>query len=89
MKTLRAWIAMGCGLVVVAGVAGVGAGAEGPGGITFHDVAAGDAAGIHYRRVPSATNVAYEALKHQPIYTMDDLMAVSYTHLTLPTILRV
>jgi hypothetical protein len=80
MRTLRARIAMACGLAMVAGIAAIGAVVDGPKQhaeerITFHDVAAGDAAGIHYRRVPSATNVAYEALKHQPIYTMDDLMA--------------
>jgi len=34
-----------------------------------------DGAGIDYRRVPSATNIIYEALKHQPTYTFDDLLA--------------
>jgi hypothetical protein len=43
--------------------------------ITFHDIAANSGAGIDYHRVPSTTNVAYEALKHQPTYTFTDLLA--------------
>ncbi len=42
--------------------------------ITFHDIAANGGAGIDYRRVPSTTNIIYEALKHQPTYTFDDLL---------------
>ena len=34
------------------------------GAITFKDIAAGDGAGITYRRGPSASEVAFEALKH-------------------------
>jgi hypothetical protein len=43
--------------------------------ITFHDIATNGGAGIDYRRVPSATNVAYDALKHQATYTFTDLLA--------------
>jgi hypothetical protein len=42
--------------------------------ISFHDIAAGGGAGIDYQRVPSTTNAAYEALKHQGIYTFNDLV---------------
>ena len=47
-----------------------------PNQITFRDIAANGAAGIDYRRVPSTTNTIYEALKHQPTYTLPgDLVA--------------
>ena len=47
-----------------------------PNQITFRDVATNGGAGIDYRRVPSTTNTIYEALKHQPTYTVPaDLVA--------------
>jgi hypothetical protein len=43
-------------------------------GITFQDIAALPGSGIDYQRVPSATNAAYEALKHQGTFTFNDLV---------------
>ena len=66
-------------LAVVSGAIGIAApdGGDSPGQpvVTFNDVAANDGAGIDYRRVPSTTNLAYEALKHQATYTFNDLLA--------------
>jgi len=45
------------------------------GGITFHDIAAGDQAGITYRRVPSKTNAIYERITREPLYTMQLVVA--------------
>jgi hypothetical protein len=42
--------------------------------ITFHDIAVNGGAGIDFQRVPSTTNAAYEALKHQATYTLNDLI---------------
>jgi hypothetical protein len=42
--------------------------------ISFHDIAVGGGAVIDYQRVPSMTNAAYEMLKHQGIYTFNDLV---------------
>jgi hypothetical protein len=39
------------------------------GGVTFEDVAAGDGAGISYRRVPSENNAIFDAIKNDPPYT--------------------
>ncbi len=38
------------------------------GGVTFHDIAAGDTAGITYRRVPSASNAVFDQIKLDPPY---------------------
>jgi hypothetical protein len=45
------------------------------GGVTFRDIAAGDGAGITYRRGRSVTDEAFDALKHQPTYTINDIFA--------------
>src|SRR3712207_1919225 len=43
--------------------------------VTFTDIAAGDGAGITYRRVRSSTDAIFDALKRQPVYTFNDLFA--------------
>ena len=45
-------------------------------GITFTDIAAGDDAGIAYRRAESPHNANAEQLKQMPVVTMADLMAL-------------
>jgi hypothetical protein len=45
--------------------------ANGP--VTFHDIAAGDQAGITYRRVPSASQAIFDELMTHPVYTFNDL----------------
>jgi len=45
------------------------------GDVTFDNVAAGDGAGISYRRVPSVTNTIYERLQREPLYTMAMVVA--------------
>jgi hypothetical protein len=45
--------------------------ATGP--VTFLDVAAGDQAGISYRRVPSATQAIFDEIQTHPFYTFADL----------------
>jgi len=44
-------------------------------GVTFRDLAADEASGIDYRRVPSTTNVVFERIKAQPFYTMPLVIA--------------
>lgn len=46
-----------------------------PGGVTFSDLAAGDGAGITYRRTPSADEAIFDLIKQQPFYTFPDLLA--------------
>lgn len=41
--------------------------------ITFQDIAAGDQAGITYRRVESAREAVFDALKQQPVFHITDL----------------
>ncbi|MGD8843206.1 MAG: VCBS repeat-containing protein [Gammaproteobacteria bacterium] len=43
------------------------------GGVTFHDIAANDGAGITYRRTESARDVTWDALKAQPVLRGDQL----------------
>jgi enediyne biosynthesis protein E4 len=45
------------------------------GGVTFTDVAASGGAGISYRRARSSTAAIFDALKRQPAYTFNDLVA--------------
>jgi len=45
------------------------------GDVTFDNIAAGDGAGISYRRVPSKTNAIYERLQREPLYTMAMVVA--------------
>ena len=45
------------------------------GDVTFENIAAGDGAGIAYRRVPSTTNAIYERLQREPLYTMAMVVA--------------
>ena len=47
---------------------------DGP-GVTFRDLTAEEAAGIDYRRVPSAINDTFERIKAQPSYTMPLVVA--------------
>lgn len=47
------------------------AGADG--GVAFEDIASQDGAGVHYRRVPSATKVLFDTIKQQPLYTLGDV----------------
>ena len=64
-------------LMVTAAVLTFAAASSGlPNQITFHDIAVNGGAGIDYRRVPSTINAIYEALKHQPTYSIpNDLVA--------------
>jgi enediyne biosynthesis protein E4 len=48
---------------------------EADGGVTFRDIAAGDGAGITYRRARSVTDAIFDKLKHQPVYTINDIFA--------------
>ena len=48
---------------------------EAGGGVTFRDIAAGDGAGITYRRARSMTDALFDALKHQLVYTINDIIA--------------
>ena len=48
---------------------------EADGGVTFRDIAAGDGAGITYRRARSMTDALFDALKHQLVYTINDIIA--------------
>jgi hypothetical protein len=48
---------------------------EAGGGVTFRDIAAGDGAGISYRRARSMTDALFDALKHQLVYTINDIIA--------------
>jgi FG-GAP-like repeat len=48
------------------------------GGVTFRDIAAGDGAGITYRRGRSVTDAAFDALKRQPAYTINDVFATRF-----------
>jgi hypothetical protein len=45
--------------------------ANGP--VTFRDIAAGDQAGIAYRRVPSANQAIFDEFMTHPVYTFNDL----------------
>jgi len=45
------------------------------GGVTLIDVAAGDQAGITYRRVPSASKAIFDAIKNDPPYTQEKIEA--------------
>src|SRR4029077_3043899 len=45
------------------------------GGVTFRDIAAGDGAGITYRRARSVTDAIFDKLKQQPVYTINDIFA--------------
>ncbi|HET7087492.1 MAG TPA: VCBS repeat-containing protein, partial [Anaerolineae bacterium] len=58
-------------VVLLLSLAGV-ASASG-GGVTFQDIAAGDSAGITYRRVVSARDAIWDAIKQQPVYKVSDL----------------
>jgi len=44
-------------------------------GVTFRNLTPVEAAGIDYRRVPSATNAIFERLKAEPLYTMPMVVA--------------
>ena len=44
------------------------------GGIGYTDIAALPSSSIDYRRVPSARNAAFEAIKQQPTYTLPDVL---------------
>ncbi len=44
------------------------------GGISYIDIAAGDGAGIDYRRVRSPRDAIFEAQKQQPLYTLSDVL---------------
>jgi enediyne biosynthesis protein E4 len=48
------------------------------GGVTFRDIAAGDGAGITYRRARSVTDAAFDALKRQPAYSINDVFATPF-----------
>ncbi len=48
------------------------------GGVTFRDIAAGDGAGISYRRARSTTDAAFDALKREPAYTINDVFATPF-----------
>jgi enediyne biosynthesis protein E4 len=55
------------------------AGLASPGGVTFTDIAAGDGAGITYRRAPTPEYVAiYDALKAQPIFLKSELPEIPF-----------
>ena len=62
---------------MIAGTLGLGLGA-GPAmaqdGVTFNDIAAGDGAGIDYRRTPSPSNAIFDELRQQPVFTIADLI---------------
>ena len=45
------------------------------GPVTFDDIAAGDGAGITYRRTPSASEAIFDAIKLQPTYDFEDVLA--------------
>lgn len=49
--------------------------ADGGAGVTFRDLAADEASGIDYRRVPSATNAAFERIRTEPRYTLPLIVA--------------
>lgn len=55
--------------------AAVPAGAGDQAGVTFRELTAEEASGIDYRRVPSATNAAFERIKAEPLYTMPLVVA--------------
>jgi len=44
------------------------------GGVVYDDIAAGDSAGVDYRRTPSARNAIWEVMRQQPTYTFEDLL---------------
>jgi hypothetical protein len=67
-ELFRALLGVAALLLVVAPVS-----ADGGGGVAFQDIAAGDNAGITYRRVPSASQAIFDAFTHQPVYTFNDL----------------
>jgi len=62
-------------LLVALGAVSLPAGADEGAGVTFRELTAEEAAGIDYRRVPSATNAAFEQIKTQPLYTMPLVIA--------------
>src|SRR5215470_1846850 len=64
-------------LVLVAFLFG-GPSAVADGGVTFHDIAAGDGAGITYRRGRSVIDAKFDALKRQPTYTINDVFATPF-----------
>ncbi len=43
------------------------------GGVTFQDIAAGDGAGITYRRRPSPSKAIFDRIKQEPTYSFPDL----------------
>src|SRR5262249_39000344 len=49
--------------------------ASADGGVTFRDIAAGDGAGITYRRGRSVIDEGFDTLKRQPAYTINDIFA--------------
>ncbi|MFW6012234.1 MAG: CRTAC1 family protein [bacterium] len=44
-------------------------------GVTFRNIAEDEGSGIDYRRVPSATNAAFDRIKEEPLYTMPLVVA--------------
>lgn len=66
------------GVVAVIGViAVIGLGARpalAQDGVTFTDIAAGDGAGITYRRKASPSDAIFDALRQQPVFTIADLI---------------
>jgi len=60
--------------LTAAGTANAGDGTH-TSGIVFNDIAAGDGAGISYRRAPSATKAAYDANNLAPLYDLRNALA--------------
>ncbi|MEM6454178.1 MAG: CRTAC1 family protein [Acidobacteriota bacterium] len=57
-----------CALLGAAALVAATAVVHADGGVTFRDIAAGDEAGITYRRAPSASNAEFDAIKNDPPY---------------------
>lgn len=48
------------------------------GGVTYTDIAAGDGAGIDYRRLESFSDAIFDALKQKPVYTIPDVILTPF-----------
>ncbi|RYI98868.1 MAG: VCBS repeat-containing protein, partial [Acetobacteraceae bacterium] len=49
-----------------------------PAAITYANIATGDGAGITYRRAPSTTNAAFDAIKLLPFYARPEIVATPF-----------
>jgi enediyne biosynthesis protein E4 len=80
MKSVRAnisprWLRLPALIATLTAAGTVSAQGTYTSGITFNDIAAGDGAGITYRRAPSATKAAYDTQNLAPLYDLRNALA--------------